>query len=84
MHTSHESNHTLIKLPHNENSRPRRKNNKKQFSLYKLSNATNGWMPLVIFTQIFYPYIDKRQGRTNDIPNILQKVSAFGIVHYQF
>jgi len=58
------------------------KNSKKQFSLYKLSSATNGWM--VIFTQIFYPYIDKRQGRTNDIPNILQKVSAFGIVHYQF
>jgi len=40
LHTIHESNYTVIKLPRNGKGR-RKIINKQQFSLYKLSSTTN-------------------------------------------
>jgi len=52
----HESNYTVMKLPCNENNKAK-KSNKKQFSLYKLSNTTNGMDPFDNF-YTDHPFID--------------------------
>jgi len=53
MHTIHESNYTVIKLPSNGNSSLRRKIiSIKQFSLHNYQAQLMGRMHLIIFTQI--------------------------------
>jgi len=57
MHIIHKGNYTAIKLPRNGNSKAE-KFNKKQFSLWKLSNTANGMKALDDFcTDLYHPFI---------------------------
>jgi len=55
MHTIHEGNYTVVKLPRNENSKAKKINKKKKnFSLWKLSNTTIVIDALNDFTHIIH------------------------------
>ena len=84
MHTIHESNHTVMKLPRNENSKEKKYQQKNNSVCRSYQAQLTGWMRLVIFTQTIHSYIDTRQRRTKEILNIFQTEPVFGLDDYQF
>jgi len=85
MHTFHESNF-INKNYHVIEAVRQKKFTKKQFSLYKLSNTTNGMDAVDNFLHRspIRRLIQTTQRRTTDILSIFQKGSVFGLDDYQF
>jgi len=52
MHTTHESNYTVMKLPRNGNSKTKKINKKNNSGCRTYQAQLMGWMHLIIFTQI--------------------------------
>jgi len=63
MHTIHEGNYTVIKLPRSGNNRAK-KINKEEFRLWKLSNVTNGMEVLDFYTD--HPFVDSYKTTQED------------------